>query len=508
MRRLNLAAIALAMAGAISAPAASPALAQPAAPQVTVSGGVLAGSRDGDVLSFKGVPFAAPPLGDLRWRAPRLVKSWRGVRAADKYGAICQQNYNPGDNGVGPLPMSEDCLTLNVFTPEGAKGQPVMVWIHGGGFVNGSGTAALYDGSALARQGVVVVTLNYRLGRFGFFAHPALTAEAKAEPVGNYGLMDMIAALEWVRANIGRFGGDPERVTIFGESAGGIAVNDLMVSPPARGLFMRAIAQSGLGRETTLPLPAAETSGEAFAAQVGLSKATAADLRKLTPEQILKAGEPDIRAGGGSMAEGRILPMSPADAFAKGLEAKVPYVVGWNSLEFPAPAADVEKFIGVMAAANPRVSGLEATYPDRETYLTHVVSDLLFTEPALALAAMHAANGAPTWVYRFSVVSPAMRGVLKGAPHASERQYVFQTLKTSPWPTDANDAVQAKTISAYWAGFALNGDPNGAGRPDWPRYDRARDQILDLSNDGPAVVTTPRRKTLDAIAELDQGNTK
>ena len=505
--RLTLAAVGFAIAAGLSA-FAGVGHAQPAAPQVTISSGALAGVRDGDVISFKGVPFATPPVGELRWRPPQPVKPWRGVRAADKHGSLCQQKYNPGDNGVGPLPMSEDCLTLNVFAPEGAKRLPVMVWIHGGGFVNGSGTAALYDGAALARQGVVVVTLNYRLGRFGFLAHPALTAEAKAEPVGNYGLMDMIAALKWVRANIGRFGGDPQQVTIFGESAGGIAVNDLMASPAARGLFAKAIAQSGLGRETTLPLPAAEKSGEAFAKQVGLSNATAADLRKLTSEQILKAGDPDIRAGGGSMADGKILPMSPADAFAKGLEAKVPYVVGWNSLEFPAPAADVEKFIGAVAAANPRVSDIEASYPDRETYLTHVVSDLLFTEPALALAAMHAGNGAPTWVYRFSVLSPAMRGVLKGAPHASERQYVFQTLKTSPWPTDANDAVQAKTMSAYWAAFAKDGDPNDAGQPNWPRYDRARDRILDFSNDGPSVVTTPRRKAMDAIAELNPGNTK
>jgi para-nitrobenzyl esterase len=502
MRPRNLAAVSLGLAAALALVAPGLAHAQPTAPQVTVESGALAGVREADVVSFKGVPFAASPVGDLRWRPPQAAKPWKGVRAADKYGPICQQTYNAGDNGVGPLPMSEDCLTLNVFAPADAKALPVMVWIHGGGFVNGSGTAALYDGSALARQGVVVVTINYRLGRFGFFAHPALTAEAKGEPVGNYGLMDMIAVLKWVRANIARFGGDPRQVTIFGESAGGIAVNDLMASPAARGLFVRAIVESGLGRETTLALPAAEKLGEAFAAKAGLANATAADLRRLTPEQILAAGDPDIRIGGGSMADGKILPMPVVEAFAKGLEAQVPYLAGWNSLEFPVPAAQAEKFIGDLAADDPRISGIKASYPDPESFQTYFVSDLLFTEPALALAGMHAAHGQPTWVYRFSVLSPSVRGRFKGTPHAQERQYVFQTLNTSPWPTDANDAAQAKTMSAYWTSFAKIGDPNGEGRPAWPRYDRASDQILDFGNDGPSVIAPPRRKALDAIADL------
>jgi para-nitrobenzyl esterase len=469
--------------------------AQPSAPQASVTGGALAGVRDGDVVSFKGIPFAAPPVGDLRWRPPQPVRPWSGVRAADRYGALCEQKYNPSDNGVGPLPMSEDCLTLNVFAPPRARALPVMVWIHGGGFVNGSATAALYDGSALARQGVVVVTLNYRLGRFGFFAHPTLTAQAKGEPVGNYGLMDMIAALKWVRANIGRLGGDPRQVTIFGESAGGIAVNDLMVSPAARGLFVRAVVESGLGREPAPPLAQAEKGGLAFAAQVGLADATAADLRKLSPEQILQAGDPDIRAGQGSLADGKILPMAPMEAFSKGLEAKVPYVVGSNSLEFPAPAAALASGLGAHAAS------VEAAYPDTATYQAHLASDVLFNEPGLRLARLHAANGQPTWAYQFSVLSPSMRGKLQGAPHASDRQYVFQTLNTSPWPTDGNDAAQARTISAYWVSFAKTGDPNGGGRPTWPRYDAAQDRILDFTNEGPVATSAPRRKAMDAIAE-------
>ncbi len=476
--------------------------AQPPTPQASVTGGVVSGVRDRDVVSFKAIPFAAPPVGDLRWRPPQPVKPWRGVRPGDRYGALCEQKYNPADNGVGPLPMSEDCLTLNVFAPRDAKAQPVMVWIHGGGFVNGSGTAALYDGSALARQGVVVVTLNYRLGRFGFFAHPGLTAEAKGEPVGNYGLMDMIAALKWVRANIGKFGGDPRQVTIFGESAGGIAVNDLMVSPPARGLFVRAIVESGLGREPTPSLATAEKGGASFAAQVGTPNASVADLRRLTPEQILAAGDLDIRAGQATMADGKILTIGPADGFAQGLEARVPYIVGSNSLEFPAPPAAVEQAIAAMAKDNPRAAGLEASYPDHATYSAHVLSDILFTEPGLNLAARHAANGQPTWVYRFSVLSAAVQSKLQGAPHASERQYVFETLKTSPWPTDANDATQAANIRGYWVRFAKTGDPNGGGQPVWPRYSRASEQILDFTNHGPVVTAPPRRNAMNAIAEI------
>jgi len=475
--------------------------AQTAAPQVRVADGILAGVREGDVVSFKGIPFAAPPVAELRWRPPQPPKRWSGVRSADKYGAICEQKYNEQDNGVGPLPKSEDCLTLNVFASAASRSAPVMVWIHGGGFVNGSGTAALYDGAALAKLGVIVVTINYRLGRFGFFAHPALTPEAKGTAVGNYGLMDMIAALKWVRTNIHRFGGDPQQVTIFGESAGGVAVNDLMVSPAARGLFVRAIAQSGLGRESAVTVPVAERAGEAFAASLGLPGVSITDLRKLTAEEILKAGDPDIRAGGGSIVDGQLLPMSPIDAFAKGLEASVPYVVGFNSIEFPIPASELDKLIATIVSVEQRAR-VAATYPTPESFATHIVSDLFFNEPALALARLHAAHGHPTWVYQFSVLSRAAPPFLKGAPHASERQYVFQTLKASPWPTDDNDARQAQSMSGYWTSFARTGDPNELGRPMWPSYNGERNTLLDFTNDGPVVVTAPRTNAMKAIAEL------
>lgn len=496
---MNKARIAAALA-ALSLPLAIPAQAQNAAPKVRVASGTLQGVRAGEVVSFKNIPYAAPPVRDLRWRAPQPVKAWRGVRPADKVGALCQQKYNGKDNGVGPMPMSEDCLTLNVFAPANARNAPVMFWIHGGGYVNGSGTAALYDGSALARQGVVVVTINYRLGRFGFFAHPALTAAAGGEPVGNYALMDMIAALRWVRTNIVKFGGDARQVTIFGESAGGVAVNDLMVSPAARGLFARAIAQSGLGREQVPTLADAEQRGTAFAGKLGLKGPTAADLRKLTPEAILAAGDPDLFTGDTTMIDGKIITVGPLQGFRTGQQAKVPYVVGWNSLEFPAPASIIGTQAAGAALNADALARIKAAYPDAVSYEQHLISDVIFTEPGYTLAKLHAARGNPTFAYQFSVLAQGAPPTLKGAPHATDREYVFDTLNAAAFPAGANDAVQARTISSYWAGFAKTGNPNGGGRPDWPAFAAQGGKIIDFTNAGPRQSDVPRRSGLEAIA--------
>ncbi len=307
-----------------------------AADVVRIDSGGLSGVAADDVVSFKGIPFAAPPVGDLRWRPPAPPAPWPGVRAATAYGAVCMQKIS-ADNGLGPGPASEDCLTLNVFTPVGKTGPalPVMVWIHGGGLVNGSGTAALYDGSALARQGVVVVTINYRLGRFGFFAHPALTAEQRGAALANYGLMDQIAALKWVRRNIARFGGDPGNVTIFGESAGGLSVNRLMMMRQARGLFHKAIVESGAGRERGETLARAEQAGAAFAAKLGVTAPDPAKLRAIPADAIVAAGDLDLIKGEAPILDGVLLTENPSAAFAAGRVARVPYLIGSNSLEFP-----------------------------------------------------------------------------------------------------------------------------------------------------------------------------
>ena len=488
--------------GALAAVMASSAgqAAQPDPARVKVQSGLLEGVRDPmGVRSFKDIPYAAPPVGSLRWRPPQGPASWTGVRKADRFGPICIQKIVK-DNGVGLGPASEDCLTLNVFAPTGTGGGgwPVMVWIHGGGFVNGSGTAALYDGSALTLQGVIVVTINYRLGRFGFFAHPALTAEQTGAPLANYGLMDQVAALRWVKRNIAAFGGDPSNVTIFGESAGGIAVNRLMTMKEARGLFAKAIVESGAGREPGQSLQQAEADGAAFAAKLGAGP-TAADLRAIPADKIVAAGDLEIFQGEAPILDGRMLTASPMQAFAAGRVAKVPFLIGSNSLELPvAFAAGLKDKVVRLSPAE--LTKAEAAYGGADRFNAHVLSDVIFGEPARTLAADMAKLGSPVFLYRFSVVSAAAPKALQGgAVHASERQYVFRTLNASDWPTDSNDVILAAQMSAYWTGFARTGDPNGEHRPVWPRYD-GRDRLLNFTNNGPVAEKTPDAAALDLIA--------
>ena len=485
--------VALALALALISGAAS------AANVVRVDSGGLSGVAADGAVSFKGIPYAAPPVGDLRWRPPAPPGPWPGVRAASAYGAVCMQKIS-ADNGLGPGPASEDCLTLNVFTPRvGVVGPalPVMVWIHGGGLVNGSGTAALYDGSALARQGVVVVTLNYRLGRFGFFAHPALTAEQRGSLLANYGLMDQIAALKWVRRNIAQFGGDPGNVTIFGESAGGMSVNRLMMIRQARGLFQKAIVESGAGGEMSQTLAQAEQNGVAYAARLGVTAPDLAKLRAIPADAIVAAGDLDLVKGEAPILDGVLLTENPLAAFAAGNVARIPYLIGSNSLEFPGAYAILDRLTKLTPDARARAV---AAYGSDIRFKDHIVSDVIFGEPARTLAREQLGHGAPVWLYRFSVVSEkAPKAVQGGAVHASDRQYVFDNLGASTWPTDARDAALAKTISAYSVAFARTGNPNGSGRPAWPRYEPS-DLLMNFTNDGPVAEKTPDAAALDLIA--------
>ena len=471
----------------------------PAAAQtVTIDTGALKGAATDGIASFKNIPYAAPPVGPLRWKPPQLAAAWAGERDATAYGPLCMQVLSK-DNGVGPGPASEDCLSLNVFSPDLKGKAPVMVWIHGGGFVNGSGTAALYDGSALARDGVVVVTINYRLGRFGFFAHPALTKEGGL--VGDYAMMDMVAALQWVKRNIGAFGGDPAKVTIFGESAGGVAINQLMLMPQARGLFIRAITESGVGREPTSPLAVAEARGAAFAAKLGVKADqpdAAAALRALPAETILAAGGLDIGAGDAPIADGVMITGDPVSGFRAGKEAKVPFIVGTNALELPRAWGGYTKGFGGLNEAEE--AQMAQAYGSREAYEDRFKSDVMFAEPGRTLARLHAANGAPTWSYRFSILSDGAPKTLTATPHAQERQYVFETLNASPWPTDARDEKLAREVAAYWTAFAKTGSPNGEGRPEWPKYD-AGDRLLNFTNSGPVAEATPDATVLDRIGQ-------
>jgi para-nitrobenzyl esterase len=473
----------------------------------TVDTGALKGVEAAGVISFKGVPYAAPPVGDLRWRAPARAAKWQGVREASAYGPICMQKMPNPDNGIGQYPAAEDCLSLNVFTQKLDGKRPVMVWIHGGGFVNGSGSAELYDGTQLAKRGVVIVSINYRLGRFGSFAHPLLTKEAAGGATANYGMMDMIASLEWVKRNISKFGGDASNVTIFGESAGGMAVQRLMTSPAARGLFHKAIVESGAGREPIQylnkpngKLPSGEADGEAFVKSLSVTATTTADLRAISADRIIAAGDPSTFSGGGPVIDGKLFQMPIADAFKQGLEAKVPYLVGYNSAEFPSQPKDLDgsltRILGAKLADLPQVA---ATYPDEATRAAQIVGDIVFGEPARYLAGQHAAHGQSTYLYRFDVVSVSRRDRLKGTTHAQERQYVFDTLHTSPYPTDENDKAQAQFVGAYWAAFAKTGDPNTAGSPAWPKYSSAKDELLEFTNSGPIAKASPHKDRWDAI---------
>lgn len=486
----------------------TPSEAGPANPRAAVEQGVLIGRTDEDVTSFKGVPYAAPPVGPLRWRPPRRAGPWSQPRDAGQVGAICIQPPSGGDPGVGPPPMSEDCLTLNVWAPaERGEALPVMVWIHGGGFNNGSGTAALYDGTNLAKRGVVVVTVNYRLGRLGFFDHPALAAErAQGEPGGNYGMMDIVAALEWVRDNAAAFGGDAGNVTVFGESAGGAAVTRLMISPAARGLFHRAVVQSGLGRDSGAPLeapsaiggPSLQDRGAVFARTAGA--ATAAELRALPAEALLRPA-PNFYGGDNLVIDGQLVTEDVEAAFAGGREAPVPLIIGTNSAEFWwIRPSEISPYGAIDDALTSRERvDLYAAYGGEDGYRAHVVSDLAFNEPARHLARLHARNGHPTYLYRFDVVPDSNPEPSGGATHASERPYVFDNLHTVGRPMGERDDRAAKAMAEYWTRFAAAGDPNGAGRPPWPEFGAERDRLLEFTNDGPEAKPIPFAERLDLI---------
>jgi para-nitrobenzyl esterase len=461
--------------------------------------GALHGLTDDGAMVWRGIPYAAPPVGDLRWRAPEAPASWDGVREASAYGHSCLQGQSTGFIRalIGPIDdVDEDCLYLNVSRPTGdATSLPVMVWIHGGGFTGGTGSQTIYNSPGLVRHGVVLVTLNYRLGRLGFFAHPALD-DGSGERVANFGLLDQMQALQWVRDNIAAFGGDPANVTIFGESAGGMSVNALMSSPRADGLFQRAVAESGLGREPSETFEQAEVEGQRLAASLGLVDPDAAALRALPAEQV--AGLPVDLLGGGAPILDDVLPASVSDTFEAGEEADVPYLVGSNDLEFP------DAFIGSEVEADrlrAQILGADraaavAAYGGDDELDRHLVSDVVFSEPARHLALLHATR-APTYLYRFSVVTPELAATVGGAPHAMEIPYVFDATAGQRFMVK-DAAALAATISDYWVSFADTGDPNHDGAPAWGETGPGR--LMELTGNGPQMVEVdPWRQRLDAV---------
>jgi para-nitrobenzyl esterase len=465
---------------------------KPAPVPLTISQGALSGTEEAGIQIFKDIPYAAAPIGPLRWRAPQAGPSWQGARAADQFGPICpqpkpsllQRMINPA------LPQSEDCLSLNVWTPGPHGKLPVMVWIYGGAFVTGGSANPIYNGIDLAKHGVVVVSFNYRLGWLGFFNHPALAAESPNESHGNYGLMDQIAALEWVKANIASFGGDPANVTIFGESAGGMSVNDLMTSPRARGLFAKAISESGLGLTAMATTQASSDAAKAFGARndatgdgaVGLAK-----LRSLSVADILADQEklPSLQIVS-PMIDGQILPEEPGIAFAKGEFAHVPYIAGSNSNESTLMAplhmtpADMLRPLGDQAAFVRKIYETDGPLTD-DDFGRQLFDDALFSSGAQGLSDFVAKGGKPSYVYQFAYVAEALRPGTPGVGHGGEIAYVFGFRGLPPMlaskATSSDNAVTTQ-MQAYWTNFAKTGDPNGAGLPQWPTTSAAAPRTL------------------------------
>jgi para-nitrobenzyl esterase len=498
------------------------ALAQPVlnqAPTINVTGGEIRGSLAAPGAVFKAIPFAAPPVGDLRWREPQPVEPWRGVRDATRYSAACMQNPLGTAVFLGPLArrygasypappwdLSEDCLYLNIWTPEWPIKQKraVMFWMHGGSNRIGSGNEPGYDGADLARHGVVVVTVNYRLGALGFFAHPALTRESSHRSSGNYGLLDQIAALRWVRDNIAQFGGDPARVTVFGESAGAIDAGMLMCSPLTANLFARAIVESGpvLGLAYTHSLPQAEHFGEVVAK---LARQTSIQqLRALSPQAIMAAAAAAVRQEPNPefVLDGWVLSRSPQEVFAAGAQQPADLMIGNNGREASVfhgasgasltadrgPMKTLRVSYGKLAPIAMAAYAID-THTGRDAAADEWLNDALMTCPSAAMAELNAAAGRRSFVYQFRRSIPGKGESGLGSFHSLELPYVFGAIHHPVWswlPFVKLDDGLSVAMESYWTNFAKTGDPNGAGLPPWPRFTPGADRYMEFGNDGRA----------------------
>ena len=468
-----------------------------------------------EIWTFKGIPYAAPPVGGLRWKPPQPVASWTNVRACTEFGPSCPQSGGGEEPFSVPAlsagKTSEDCLYLNVWTPaKSSKDRlPVMVWIHGGSFESGSGSMGIYDGTNLATHGVVVVTINYRLGPFGFLAHPALSAESAQKVSGNYGLLDQVAALKWVKENIAGFGGDPQKVTAFGESAGAISILDLLVSPLSDGLFQRAIAESGIlldsgfGVSTARTLKQGEDEGQQFAAQLGIDSSgdAAAQLRAKTPDELLAAADKLsaqtklVEKGlvWTPVADGYVLPDLPSELWVQGKQHKVPLLIGSNLDEGNAFLSGLTVSAGQYQTVMHTIFGqfadqALALYPVKDNEdplpkLSRMLTEIGFASTARFAAEEQNTAATPAYVYQFTRVP--LKSINKlGAFHAVEIPYVFgnANLFGLLGKLEDVDYQLSATMGGYWTRFAATGDPNGGGAPQWPRYDPASDLHLQLGD--------------------------
>jgi len=468
-------------------------------------------SADGAVRVFKGIPFAAPPVGELRWKAPQPVTPWEGIRSAYAFGPRCMQARVYDDMVFRDNGPSEDCLYLNVWSPASSPHDslPVMVWIYGGGFAAGGSSECRQDGEVLAKRGVVVVSLNYRLGVFGFFSHPELARESPQRASGNYGLLDQVAALQWVQKNIAAFGGDPGNVTIFGESAGSISVCALVASPMAKGLFQKAIGESGaLFRPTHSPPPLAlaEAKDQRFADSLGAHSLAA--LRALPAGELLHSADKTERFGFWPIVDGYFLPDYPRAIFDRGQQSHVPLLAGWTADE-----GNYQDFFGAAAptAANFAARAHELFGQDDRTFLQlypaatdeearrsahdYAGDQFIVFSTWQWLELQRQTGGSPVYRYQFDqALPPAKAGdPSPGAYHSAEIEFVFEVLASKALPWRPEDQRVSELMAAYWTNFAKAGDPNGNGLPRWPIYARQTgDPVMHLSAH-PAFQPDPNR---------------
>lgn len=493
---------------------------------IAIEGGRISGAEVGDgVWAYKAIPFAAPPVGKLRWRGPQPVVAWEGVRDATRFSPACLQTKRAEDSFYGQIVdrMDEDCLYLNVWTAARPDGRvPVMVWIHGGGLTSGHGGEVTYDGALLARRGPVIVTINYRLGPLGYLAHPLLSEESDHRASGNYGTLDQVAALSWVQKNIARFGGDPGRVTIFGESAGSWSVNHLMATPLAKGLFHRAIGESGGGfgsSGSAYSKADAEAVGDKFVkALLGPETTSLEALRAKTGAEIMG---PRGVGRFSAHVDGWVFPDTIYNIFAAGRQNNTPLIVGSNADESaslgaggraPMTLAEYKKY--ARETYRTLADSFLKTYPassDDETVQARIAgaTDQTFGWEMRTWARMMRTVSSEAYLYFFSRVPPGDNAGRTGAYHAAEIVYVFGNLGKSPYAYanrayDDTDRKLSSLIGSYWVNFATTGNPNGDALPAWPAYTRATDQALELGN-SVQVRNTLRKDRLDFMDKYYAG---
>jgi para-nitrobenzyl esterase len=499
-----------------------------AGPALQIEGGQIADviPESSGIRVFKGIPYAAPPVGELRWKAPQPVHPWKGTRTTTEWGPRCVQSNRLGDLDPLNKRMDEDCLYLNIWTPAKSADEalPVIVWIHGGSNLNGAGSQPEYDGSNLASKGVIVVTINYRVDIFGFLAHPELTKESGTNSSGNYGLLDQIAALKWVQTNIRAFGGDPSRVTIFGESAGAFDVSLLMASPLAKDLFARAIGESG-GAMTPIaafgpkPLQVGEQDGLRFVQSLGATSVS--ELRAKSAKELLDAIVKNPITYGFGVVDGYVVPEHPASIYSQGKQNDVPLLVGWNAdegsyfgarikLDSPSYVERVHTQFKDQADKVLQLYPPGSTAEDQRASFTALLGDEIIAYGGWAWSERAATTG-KSQVFRYYFTRPPPGApelsvnpiAAPGVYHFAEIYYVFNNLNVmKDWPWEESDRRLADSMSSYWTNFAKSGDPNGPGLPSWRAYKPAGEgQVMKLG-ENMEMQTEPHRHRYEFLDVL------